>query len=47
VIRKLTAGGTTCGGPMPITGGPRTLNPVEHACFVRWVKGVANARASL
>jgi hypothetical protein len=36
-IRKLTAGGNTCGGPMPITGGPRTLNTLEHACFVRWV----------
>jgi hypothetical protein len=41
VIQKLTAGGKACGGPMPITGGPRTLNPTEHACFVRWVEAVA------
>jgi len=40
LIRKLTAGGKMCGGPMPITGGPRTLNPVEHACFTRWAARV-------
>ena len=41
VIRKLTAGGKACGGPMPITGGPRTLNPTEHACFLKWVEKIA------
>jgi hypothetical protein len=45
VVRKLTAGGKVCGGPMPITGGPRTLSPTEHACFVKWVEGVARGAA--
>ena len=41
VIRKLTAGAAACGGPMPLTGGPRTLDPRSHACFVRWIEQVA------
>lgn len=37
VVRKLTGGAGLCGAAMPITGGPRTLAPVEHACFINWV----------
>jgi hypothetical protein len=36
VIRKLIGGERSCGAAMPITGGPRTLAPVEHACFIAW-----------
>jgi hypothetical protein len=39
VIQKLVAGAKVCGSVMPITGGPLTLAPTEHACFVRWVEG--------
>jgi hypothetical protein len=44
LIVKLTAGKAACGGPMPVAGGPRSLNPVEHACFVRWVETLARER---
>jgi hypothetical protein len=43
VIRKLTSGKGICGAPMPIAGGPRSLNAVEHACFIRWVEALARA----
>jgi len=42
IIRKVTAGGGVCGAPMPIVGGgPKSLDPSDHACFVRWLEGVA------
>jgi hypothetical protein len=37
VVQKLTGGAGSCGAAMPVTGGPRTLAPVEHACFIRWL----------
>lgn len=37
VVRKLTSGDGSCGAAMPIVGGPRTLSPADHACFIRWV----------
>jgi hypothetical protein len=43
VVRKLTAGGKVCGAPMPLTGGPRSLDPRQHACFVRWVEETARS----
>jgi len=41
VIQKLVAGKDVCGSVMPITGGPRTLAPADHACFVRWMEAAA------
>lgn len=42
IIRKVTAGGAVCGAPMPVVGGgAKSLDPLDHACFVRWVEGVA------
>jgi hypothetical protein len=37
VVQKLTGGPGSCGAAMPLTGGPRTLAPLEHACFIRWL----------
>ena len=43
VVRKLTSGHGLCGAAMPIVGGPRTLSPTDHACFIRWVTESAGA----
>jgi len=40
VVQKLTAGNTVCGSPMPIAGGPRSLNHLDQSCFVRWIEQV-------
>jgi hypothetical protein len=37
VVRKLLGGPGLCGAPMPIAGGPRSIAPIEHACFIAWL----------
>jgi Protein of unknown function (DUF1592)/Protein of unknown function (DUF1588) len=42
IVQKLM-GGEVCGAPMPLTGGPRSLGSVEHACLVRWFEELARS----
>lgn len=44
VVRKVLGGESSCGAAMPITGGPRTLNEHEHACFIQWLTEQARVR---
>lgn len=37
IVQKVLGGPGLCGAAMPITGGPRHLGALEHACFVDWL----------